>query len=78
VATADHAGSCCSGDLSERSRSGWLESATLGQVRGREDSRGNSLLLRLSSFFMLLWPSFHNAIALKQNSNSNIANNTIT
>jgi hypothetical protein len=27
---------------------------------------------------MLLWPSFHKTIALKQNSNSNIENNTIT
>jgi hypothetical protein len=25
VATADHTGSCCSEDLSERSPSGWLE-----------------------------------------------------
>jgi hypothetical protein len=30
VVTADYAGCCCFGDLSERSPSGWLESAILG------------------------------------------------
>jgi hypothetical protein len=29
-------------------------------------------------FYMLLWPSFHKTIALKQKSKSNIATNTIT
>jgi hypothetical protein len=36
---------------------------------------GNSLSL---CFYMLLWPSFHKTIALKQKSNSNISTNTIT
>jgi hypothetical protein len=40
VVTVDHAGSCCSLDLSERSPSGWLESEILRGVRSKKDSRG--------------------------------------
>jgi hypothetical protein len=81
VATADHTGSGDYWDVIKCSPSIWLQSALPRYVRSRKDSRGNSLLLRLSVFiyfFMLLWPSFHKTNALKEKSKSNISNNTIT
>jgi hypothetical protein len=79
VVTADHANSCCSWDLSERSPSSWLEGEILREVRSKKDSRGEQLIIKVKFvFYMLLWPSFHKTIALKQKSKSNIATNTIT
>jgi hypothetical protein len=77
VVFVDHAGSGCCWVLDVRSPSDWLGSEILRKVRSRKDYRGEHPKF-IIIFYMILWPSFHKTIALKQKSNSNMSINTIT
>jgi hypothetical protein len=76
VVSVDHAGSGCCWVLDVLSPSDWLGSEIVRKVRRGKDSRGEyPKFIFILFFYMILWPSFHKTIALKQKSNSSMSTN---